>query len=68
MKQRKTNAIFFLFLYLLFRRAVFFKGGGGGVKRYDWGNFHEKESVGNETRVVEKALCNFSLKFFQVDK
>ena len=67
MKQRKTNAIFFLFLYLLFRRAVFFKG-GGGVKRYDWGNFHEKESVGNETRVVEKALCNFSLKFFQVDK
>ena len=32
------------------------------------GNFQENELVGNETRVVEKALCNFSLRFFQVDK
>ena len=60
---------FFFFFYTFFLGEQFFlREGGGGVKRYDWGNFHEKESVGNETRVVEKALCNFSLKFFQVDK
>ena len=59
---------FFFFFYTFFLGEQFFLREGGGVKRYDWGNFHEKESVGNETRVVEKALCNFSLKFFQVDK
>ena len=44
MKQHKTNAVFFLFLYLLlFRRAFFLKGGeGGGVKRYDGGIFIKK--------------------------